>query len=291
MKNKFIKVLKAALLILGVSNLSAQSIENLATGTAIKHNVRNKIMGQTFKTGLTAEKLKSVEFKIAKGPGNGGMVAIVLYEVHGNSLKEIAVTPTGGYNTVNVRTFGDRPLLKANTTYAFVMRNGGLNFYSVEGSSNNAYKNGSAIQVNNLGSNSPTFIEEPGIDLYFKINFEVPDNSKILGPGELAVIDNKVYSPNHKFYAVFQKDGNFVVYNSNNQFQWGTYNNLKAPLYGKQLIMQKDGNLGINKSNGQYVWSKYHSYNEITPNSSLYINDLGQLLIISPTGKVKYISK
>lgn len=289
MKSKLLNVLGVMCLSLMGLNLKAQSVENLATGTPISHNSRSKVMGQTFTTGLTAEKIKSVEFKIAPGSGNGGMVSIDLFEVHGNTLKKIATTPRGGYNPVNVCRFTTNPKLKAQTMYAFVMNNGGSNFYNVEGSNNNAYTQGSAIQVTGLGTSSPQFKEDKGLDMYFKVNFEVPQNAEILGPGQVAQVGKKIYSPNGKFYAVFQQDGNFVVYNANNQFQRGTYNNLKAPLYGKQLVMQKDGNLRINKSGGQYLWSKYHSYNDITPNSSLFINDLGEIIIITPEGKVMYI--
>lgn len=291
MKSKFITVLKVAIVVLSTTIASAQSVENLSSGFPIKHNSANKIMGQTFKTGPSSEKLESIEFKIVNGSGNGGMVSMALYEIHKNTLKQISSTSLMGYNHINVCRFNDKPLLKANTTYAFVMKNGGSNFYSVFGSNKNAYKHGRAIQVTDIASNAPKFTSDSDLDLYFKVKFDVPNNAKILGAGESAMIDKKVYSPNKKFYAVFQKDGNFVVYNANNHFQWGTYNNLKAPLHGSQLIMQTDGNLVINKSNGQYVWSKYHNYNQITPSSSLFINDLGEIIIITPTGKVMYVSK
>ena len=290
MKNQLFNLLIIACLILGFNHLNAQSVQ-LETGFPITHNSGTKIMGQTFKSGLTTEKLKSIEFKVVKNSGNGGMVSLELYEVNGNSLQKIASTPRGGYHAVNVCRFNPMPKLKPNTTYAFVMNNGGSNFYSVEGSNKNPYKNGCAIQVKNLQSNHPSFVKDNNLDFYFKVNYDVPQNAKILGPGQMAKVGEKVFSPNRKYYAIFQSDGNFVVYNSNNRFQWGTYNNLKAPLRGKQLVMQKDGNVRINHSNGSYLWSKYHKHSEITPNSSLFINDLGEIIIITPTGKVMYLGK
>ena len=90
-----------------------------------------------------------------------------------------------------------------------------------------------------------------------------------------------MYSPNSKYYAVFQNDGNLVVYRNikNNRFHdtavW------HAGTYGKDADvckMQHDGNLVIYDKNGNAVWNSQSFGNN---NSTLYLSDNGELCIYS----------
>ena len=92
--------------------------------------------------------------------------------------------------------------------------------------------------------------------------------------------ENKFYSPNKKYYVVFQDDGNLVVYenvyNNRSKDPWiwcsGTAGNNNAV-----CKMQNDGNLVIYNGNDP-IW---HTFTNEMRNAKLYISNEGDLFIYS----------
>ncbi|XP_036418603.1 mannose-specific lectin-like [Colossoma macropomum] len=77
---------------------------------------------------------------------------------------------------------------------------------------------------------------------------------------------------NHK--AIFQDDGNFVVYSMKPVWASDTWN---KP--GTRLIMQEDGNLVIYTNDGKPLWASNCWQNSKTQDNRLSINNEGSLII------------
>ncbi|XP_036454672.1 mannose-specific lectin-like [Colossoma macropomum] len=81
-------------------------------------------------------------------------------------------------------------------------------------------------------------------------------------------------SNDRNYKAIFQDDGNFVVYGWKPVWASDTWN---KP--GTRLIMQEDGNLVIYTCDGQPLWASNSCQNSITHDNSLFINNDGSLAV------------
>lgn len=98
------------------------------------------------------------------------------------------------------------------------------------------------------------------------------------------ICEKRYYSSNMEFFAIFQNDGNLVVYDKNYNPRW----NSGTQYTGKKCVMKSNGNLVICNSVGETVWSSKSFENK---NSVLYISDTGRLCIYSNSKKrYAYIS-
>lgn len=89
------------------------------------------------------------------------------------------------------------------------------------------------------------------------------------------VVEKSYYSQNRKYRAVYQIDGNLVVYDNNKNAVW---NSCTATNTMKRCVMQKDGNLVIYGKDNKAAW---HSKTNEMRNASLYLSDAGELCIYS----------
>ena len=84
------------------------------------------------------------------------------------------------------------------------------------------------------------------------------------------------YSQNRKYRAIYQNDGNLVVYdNTNNNAIW---NSGTATYNMRRCVMQVDGNLVIYSKDNKAAWQ---SHTNEKRNASLYLSDEGELCIYS----------
>lgn len=91
--------------------------------------------------------------------------------------------------------------------------------------------------------------------------------------------DDYIQSQNGRFKAIFQKDGNFVLYDNSKGPVWATATNRKD---AEELVMQGDGNLVIYNSEGGAVWS---SGTHGTDGKKLVLKDYGKLKIEESDGR------
>ena len=91
------------------------------------------------------------------------------------------------------------------------------------------------------------------------------------------------YTVDRKYYLIFQQDdGNVAIYKTdNNSFIWGMHNNKNAPLNAKFARMQDDGNFCLYDANNQFLWGTQTT----VPGSTLGINQKGELVVLAPSGK------
>lgn len=83
-----------------------------------------------------------------------------------------------------------------------------------------------------------------------------------LSMNEILESDKQILSDNKHYRLINQKDGNIVIYDSNNKAKWYTSTNRDHEL--KRVIMQSDGNLVVySKGTEKAVWSSN------TPNSKV----------------------
>ncbi|XP_029955683.1 mannose-specific lectin-like [Salarias fasciatus] len=80
-------------------------------------------------------------------------------------------------------------------------------------------------------------------------------------------------SNNREFKAIFQDDGNFVIYGWKPVWDSGTANT-----EGVRLCMQGDGNLVIYTRASKPVWHT-NSYGDISNMCRLYLTDEGKLVV------------
>ena len=107
--------------------------------------------------------------------------------------------------------------------------------------------------------------------------------NSILYQGETLKQGDSLISSNNRFKAVYQTDGNFVIYNSNNTAFWASntaYNEIRRR--SNRLIMQSDGNLVI-YNNRTPIWASNTS-----GSNGLYIvmKNNGKLVIYSANNRV-----
>ena len=94
-----------------------------------------------------------------------------------------------------------------------------------------------------------------------------------LFPGQFLKKNQRLISKNRRYNAVYQSDGNFVVYTKNNKALWASNTQYKAP--GK-LILQRDGNLVIYNKWGKAVW---YSNTYRKPSKFLVMQNNGNLVL------------
>ncbi|SFN62022.1 Putative metal-binding motif-containing protein [Algoriphagus ornithinivorans] len=139
-------------------------------------------LGQTFITGSESVNISSIQVKFSP-EANGGLLTIDLYEFdpETENLTLVASSNTLGYGWsdggfINERFFATKPELKPNTNYAFVLRNGGLNFFYVNGNSDGSvYEGGTTFRATTGdGSNEPNrVIYNPmNFDMWFRLILE-----------------------------------------------------------------------------------------------------------------------
>ena len=99
--------------------------------------------------------------------------------------------------------------------------------------------------------------------------------------------DKKLYSPNGKYYLIFQSDGNLVIYTDKNSATWssGTYGNSSAV-----LVLQKDGNLVIykDKTFNSAIWSS-QTFGRTNSGMFLTIDDNGIAVLYNEAPNYKPI--
>ncbi|KAL7836089.1 hypothetical protein AOLI_G00273730 [Acnodon oligacanthus] len=81
-------------------------------------------------------------------------------------------------------------------------------------------------------------------------------------------------SNDRNYKAIFQDDGNFVIYGWKPLWASNTYG---KPV--TRLIMQGDGNLVLYTGDGQPLWASNSWQNSITNDNSLFINNDGHLAV------------
>ncbi|XP_041708812.1 lectin-like [Coregonus clupeaformis] len=76
-------------------------------------------------------------------------------------------------------------------------------------------------------------------------------STNYMSTGRILLKDDKLVSNNGEFTAIFQGDGNFVVYDKCGPIWASHSNHAKA----QELILQEDGNLVLYTSQGTERWS------------------------------------
>jgi len=98
---------------------------------------------------------------------------------------------------------------------------------------------------------------------------------------------NQAYFYNDDHFLVFQSDGNLVLYRGTvvgeSTFLWGSYNNLKAPLWGKNCLFTDTGELSIEDAEGRSIWATSKVSDR---GATLEVNDNNQLEIKGHKGEV-----
>ena len=98
--------------------------------------------------------------------------------------------------------------------------------------------------------------------------------------------EKKYYSPNGEYYAVFQEDGNLVVYYKNGKAKWHSQTYHKGV---QSCILEANGNLVIYGDNKEKLWN---SESEGMGNARLFVSNAGKLCIYSEDAKrYTYIDK
>ena len=93
------------------------------------------------------------------------------------------------------------------------------------------------------------------------------NTGEFLSPGQYLI------SPNQKYTAVLQNDGDFVLYDSSNYILWES-NTFDTQV--NNIVMQYDCNLVIYDSNAIPTWATFTATNS---NCSLNVQDDGNLVI------------
>ncbi|KAA8580617.1 mannose-specific lectin [Etheostoma spectabile] len=103
-----------------------------------------------------------------------------------------------------------------------------------------------------------------------------------LSKNEQLFKDELLVSNNGKWQAVFQGDGNFVVYGNGSKPVWASSTN---GLDRYRVIMQADGNLVMYNTNNQAVWSTETGIKEECETCRLVLTDDGKLELIQTVTK------
>ncbi len=138
-------------------------------------------VGQTFTMGSKAKTLTSIDVKLAL-PGNGGILAIDVYEFNAGKLAApIASTPLKGYplseaGALHSYDFSNK-LLEANKTYAFILRNNGWNYFQVKGAqSSDSNSDQTAFYSKTGAGNDPYNVDfnAEKFDIWFNVHLKNP---------------------------------------------------------------------------------------------------------------------
>lgn len=196
-----------------------------------------------------------------------GKQSSVTYTTENKFIHTDGVQKKSVMGTLTVAFFGD---FKGNIIEQAIPENE-LMAYCNNPSNNISCKEIQKILGNNSDSNS---------------NNTSNSTSSILEAGQTMTLDKKYYAGNGGYYAVFQSDGNLVIYDKNGTFTFGSYNNLGVKLTGKKATMQQDGNFVIYDAKGVYVWGTQTQGS----NFKLSINDSGSLVVLNAQNQVKWNS-
>lgn len=111
-------------------------------------------------------------------------------------------------------------------------------------------------------------------------------STQIIAPGTNLNKGKKFYSPNKKYFVVFQTDGNLVVFTSSGKRVSGL-ESIKGLNYKEILLIALpiDGNLTFLDKNKEPIF-KASSVAKIAPKSRLALSDDGQLLLMSSDDQV-----
>ena len=88
-----------------------------------------------------------------------------------------------------------------------------------------------------------------------------------------------LYSESGGHYLIFQPDGNVVLYNAANQYQWGLQSLTQNYSQSKNVLVQPDGNFAVYGENNAYIWSALTT----NPDPSAY-------LTMAPEGILRLVS-
>ncbi|MDT8716128.1 hypothetical protein IAI10_05630 [Clostridium sp. 19966] len=97
--------------------------------------------------------------------------------------------------------------------------------------------------------------------------------------GQSLHTDQWLQSDNGQYYAVLQKDGNFVVYDKNNKAKWSSGTNSKNESNDYRISMQSDGNLVLYTQGWNAKWST-QTYQDQVLSFSLKIDNNGILRLL-----------
>lgn len=101
-----------------------------------------------------------------------------------------------------------------------------------------------------------------------------------LAPGQSLQNNQSITSTDGSFMLIMQDDGNLVVYQL--QPRKPIWASQTANMGGKQAIMQLDGNFVVYDGNGTAPKDALWASNTSTPNSTLFMQDDGNLVIYGP---------
>ncbi len=103
-----------------------------------------------------------------------------------------------------------------------------------------------------------------------------------LAAGQVLQQGAELISPGGTYRAVFQRDGNFCVYDvAGHRFKWGSIQ-AGSHWHGQRLEMQSDGNCVIVDAAGAVVWATETSGNS---GADLEIDDEGVLTVVTSSGQ------
>ena len=86
---------------------------------------------------------------------------------------------------------------------------------------------------------------------------------------------DRILSPNNKYMALMQQDGNLVIYRgSDTKVIWSTGSQNKGGAYA---LMRKNHNFAIFTAEGRQIWTNEVMHNESDPTTTLHVRDDGRI--------------
>ena len=92
-------------------------------------------------------------------------------------------------------------------------------------------------------------------DSQYKKTYTSYSVGSVLAKGQTLLENQYLSSPNNKFIAIMQSDGNFAVYNTDNLL-WAANTNINGT-GARRIMVQPDGNIVVYDSNGTALWSMW----------------------------------
>ena len=110
-----------------------------------------------------------------------------------------------------------------------------------------------------------------------------------LKPGQELQVDVPYKTANGDYYLMFQADGNVVVKTtSGDSFRWGSMQaGAGMEEIPSRVVLQEDGNFVLYDANDKFIWGTMSTI----PASQLAITNNGKLQVVSPNGTVVWESK
>jgi hypothetical protein len=106
-----------------------------------------------------------------------------------------------------------------------------------------------------------------------------------LNSGQTLTPGQHLVSPSGQYSLVMQSDGNLALYDSSNNFLWGSNQNLGVPLTVASVAMQTDGNLVLYDANGGFLWGSVQQGAPST-GQQLSVNNAGSIVLTDASGAV-----